>query len=138
MERWQAVERALDEFQSYLAPSVPRLSIAYACDKRWPDEEYKRRRPKGFPSRLRGIYLIYDEAETLLYVGVAMWNYDKRCWSHDTELPRRHLDIIPLDDEHAFLALSLEFFLISKLRPRHNSSYRDYSAGKPAGVAGDA
>ena len=124
--RWEPIIPLLREFESFLSDKVARLRIVFACDRHWSEDEYKRRRPPGFPSNLRGVYLIFDPAEALRYVGVAMFNYDKRVWSHDAELERRWTDIIPFDDRHLFLALSFEFFLISRLKPPGNKVYRGY------------
>jgi hypothetical protein len=41
-------------------------------------------------------------------------------------LNRRWIDVIPIRDEFAFLALSLEFFLICRLRPTSNTSFSGY------------
>jgi hypothetical protein len=72
------VRRALRDFQSYLAPHVPTLEFVNATDAWWTEEEYNRLRPPGFPTRMRGVYLLFDENEVLLYVGVAMVSFDKR------------------------------------------------------------
>ncbi len=125
-DRWQAIGPVLEEFRSFLSPKVPESEIIEAADRRWGNGEYKRLRPKGFPSRLRGVYLLFDNDERLQYVGVAMWNYDKRVWSHDRHFERRFIDIIPFDDRRIFLAPALEFFLISKLDPPQNSTYKGY------------
>ena len=131
LPRWRAVRATLDEFQRYLSPRVEQLRIIAANDSWWNADEYKQLRADGFPSRLRGVYLIYDQHDELLYVGVALVNFDKRVWSHDTmfaarEVERRWTDIIPLGPEYAFLALSLEYFLISRLNPKCNTSYKGY------------
>lgn len=126
VERWQPVQRVIDRFHSLLAPHVPLRGIVTACDETWTDEDYKRLRPKGFPGRLRGVYLIYDQASQLSYVGLAMFNFDKRVWSHDSLVCRHWVDIIPFEDEFICLAPALEFLLISSLRPPNNKSYRDY------------
>jgi hypothetical protein len=131
LPRWNAVRSALEEFRTYLAPHVPIFPLIAANDAQWCDEEYRRLRPKGFPSRMRGVYLIYDENEELIYVGVTLVNFDKRVWSHDAGLRilgirRRWTDIIELPPEYAFLGLSLEHFLICRLSPRCNTSYVGY------------
>ena len=125
MERWQAAFAAIEEFRSYLAASVPPIQILRAHEEGWTREEYKRKRPDGFPSRLRGVYLIFDHHQRLVWVGKAMWNFDKRVWSHDSEVDRHYVDVIPFDEEHCFLAPALEFFLICKLAPPGNKEYRE-------------
>jgi hypothetical protein len=131
LPRWCAVRAALDDFQGYLSHQVASFRIIAANDSWWDDDEYKRLRAEGFPSRLRGLYLIYDDTDELLYVGVALVNYDKRVWSHDAlftawEVKRRWTDIIPLEPQCAFLGLSLEYFLICRLSPKCNTSYKGY------------
>jgi hypothetical protein len=37
-----------------------------ANDSSWDDDEYYRSRPDGFPTRMRGVYLVFDEADELL------------------------------------------------------------------------
>ena len=126
--RWRAVRTSLDDFRKYLSPDVPCFPIVAANDFKWSEEEYNRLRPKGFPTKLNGVYLIFDEQEVLLYVGVSVVNFDKRVWSHDSHFKacgaqRRWTDIIVLPRECAFLGLSLEYFLICRLRPRWNTVY---------------
>jgi hypothetical protein len=124
--RWGPVLPILDAFQRHLAENIPRLEIIAAADKRWSDEQYMQHRPEGFPSRLRGVYLLFDENKSLLYVGLAMWSFDKRVWTHDEWIPRRWIDIILLNNETVFLAPSLEHWLISRLNPSHNKVYKKY------------
>ena len=47
-------------------------------------------------------------------------------WWHDRHCERRFTDIMPFDDRHIFLAPALDFFLISKLDPPQNSTYKGY------------
>jgi hypothetical protein len=129
--RWARVRAALDEFRAYLAPHVPPFPLIAANDYWWDDEEYYRSRPEGFPTRMRGVYLMFDAADELLYVGVALVNFDKRVWSHDEMfaswgVERRWTDVIVLPPEYAFLGLSLEYFLICRLCPKCNTSYKGY------------
>ena len=131
VERWMGVRSALADFQKYLAPHIAPFPLIAANDFWWSDEEYYLRRPDGFPSRLRGVYLIFDDDARLLYVGSALVNFDKRVWSHDTnfkfrDMQRRWTDIIALPDEYAFLGLSLEYFLICRLQPACNTSFSGY------------
>ena len=149
LPRWQQLRAALVEFRSHLAPHVAPFKLTAANDSWWDNDEYKRLRPAGFPSRMRGVYLMYDETGELMYVGVALVNYDKRVWSHDAkfeahEAERRWTDVIEFEPEYAFLALSLEYFLICRLRPKYNHAYSGYevpslssSADAEPGAAGD-
>ncbi len=125
-DRWAQVLPLLHEFQTYLGPRCRSLEIRQATDKQWTDDEYRRFRPEGFPSRMRGVYLPYDAEGWLIYVGLAMFSFDTRVWSHDVDMPRGWIDVVPFDDDTAFLAPALEFFLISKLKPTFNKVYRDY------------
>ena len=126
LSRWSTLLPLLEKFQTHLASNVPKLEIIAATDKRWSDDDYKQLRPRGFPSNLRGVYLLFGEDETLLYVGLAMWCFDKRVWSHDEWIPRRWTDIISMNDQTIFLAPSLEYWLISHLNPTHNKVYKGY------------
>ncbi len=140
MPRWLQLRTALAEFRYYLAPHTPPFILLAANDFLWDNDEYKRLRPAGFPSRLRGVYLMYDGAGELMYVGVALVNFDKRVWSHDDlfashRAERRWTDVIALEPEYAFLSLSLEFFLISRLRPKYNTSYSGYEVPRLTGSA---
>jgi hypothetical protein len=141
LPRWNLVRSALNEFRSCLAPHVPQFSLLAANDYAWTNEEYKRLRPDGFPSRTRGVYLIFDRAEELLYVGSSLVNFDKRVWSHDQlfnsqRVQRRWTDVIVLPSEYAFLAPSLEYFLICKLRPRFNGTFMRHEVTSPGGSCG--
>jgi hypothetical protein len=110
------------------------LTVVHASDRRWTNEEYQSRKPKGFPSNLRGVYLIYNDAEVsqLQYVGLAMWCFDKRVWSHNDLIPRRQfIDIVSFDDAWLPLAPALEFWLIQTLRPPMNTTYQDYGVHDP-------
>jgi len=99
LTRWATIHPVLDEFQRCLATHVPKFTLVHAVDRHWPDAEYKKLRPRGFPSKLRGVCLIFDDAPRLQYVGLAMVNFDKRVWSHDGVLSRRWTDIITFPDE---------------------------------------
>ncbi len=128
LNRWRPIIPVIAEFQSYISTEVQPLKIIAATDRNWTETEYKRFRPSGFPSRLRGVYLIFDPLGKLLYVGVAILSYDKRVWSHDNNLERRWIDIIPFEDKYVFFALSLEFLLITRLKPPFNKTYKDYNS----------
>ena len=125
LPRWKHILPLLTEFQSHLAASVPKLEIKQAADRESSNEEYKTKKPRGFP-QTRGVYLLFDSSETLLYVGLATYTFDTRVWSHDGDLPRRYVDIIEFDPEHCFLAPALELFLISRLSPPHNKQHTDH------------
>lgn len=126
IERWRPVLDSIKHFELLLASAIPPLRITAAVDKNWTDEEYKRLRPEGFPGELRGVYLIYDPAAVLQYVGLAMWSFDTRVWSHDAHMDRRWIDVIAFDDQCWCLAPALEFRLICDLHPPCNKIYRGY------------
>lgn len=56
----------------------------------------------------------------------ALWSFDKQVWSHDVDMDRRFIDIVPFTDRWLTLALTLEFVLIQALQPAKNIAYRDY------------
>ena len=132
IDRFVVVRRELERFQRTLChPAMPPLAIIHATDRRWSDAEYRSQRPDGFPSRLRGVYLLHNEAEELQYVGLAMWSFDKRVWSHDADIQRRLIDIVPFADAWLPLAPALEFWLIQTLNPPGNTTYRGYGVHEP-------
>jgi hypothetical protein len=132
-DRSDRVRQALESFrQRFCHLTMQPLTVVHASDRRWTDAEYRNRRPKGFPTKLRGVYLIYDDAQVLQYVGLAMGCFDKRVWSHDDLIPRRQfIDIVSFDDAWLPLAPTLEFWLIQTLRPPINTTYQDYGVHDP-------
>jgi hypothetical protein len=138
--RWASVNAVLAEFRKYLSSRVPPFQLIEACNRTWLDAEYRRLRPPGFPGRLRGVYLIFDESETLQYVGLATTCFDKRVWTHDEHLPRRFTDIIAINDAYMFLAPSLEYFLVVRLKPCGNRVYTAHGQPElmPCAVEGES
>lgn len=127
MRRWELILPVLNQFQKrFCHPQMPPLHLLVGSDKAWPSDEYEQRKPNGFPSKLRGVYLLSDTNERLQYVGLAMWNFDKRVWSHDTHFERRCVDIVPIADPWYVLAPALEFYLIQELKPPQNTVYCGY------------
>ncbi len=123
--RWTAVNLALAEFQSFLSPGVPKLSIQAATDRDWTQEQYRAQCATGIFDQ-RGVYLLFDRNGALQYVGVAMRCFHDRIWSHDDWIQRRWIDVIAFPDTCYFLGPALEFFLIARLHPPRNTQYRDY------------
>ena len=123
--RWTPIIPVLEEFQAFLSPTVPRLSLAAANDRQWSQDRYETQRASGIFDR-RGVYIIFDGDAVPQYVGVAMYRFHDRIWSHDDWIQRRWTDVIPLSDQCYFLAPALEFFLIVRLQPSGNSHYKDY------------
>jgi hypothetical protein len=130
LPRWRKVEPLLREFESYLAAEAPPLRIVPANDYDWSDEEYRQRKRDFKVCSGSGVYLIFDVASQLQYVGLAMNTFDHRIWSHDEYISRQWTDVIPFDPAWYFLAPALEFFLIVHLRPPANTAYRQYSIGE--------
>jgi len=134
VDRFVPIQRELERFQRTLCnPSMPPLVVIHATNRQWTDAEYASRKPAGFPGRLRGVYLISDDAEVLQYVGVALWSFDKRVWSHDAMIQRRFIDIVPIADAWLPLALALEFWLIQALAPPGNTTYQGYGLACDSG-----
>lgn len=128
--RWSTIIPLLREFEGYLAEDAPRLALVHANDSRWSDEAYRRRRAELKYGSKYGVYLLFEGTEQLRYVGLAMYSFDKRIWSHDGYISRQWTDIIPFEDTWYFLAPALEFFLISRLQPPDNRSYRNDRIGE--------
>ena len=124
--RWEPIVPHLREFQRHLAAHIPELRIVPANDRRWSEERY-REQCKNDIFEQYGVYLIFDANESLEYVGIAMNRFHDRIWSHDTAVDRTLTDVILISHEYYFLGLALEFFLIARLRPLKNATYRSYS-----------
>jgi len=126
LERWIPVEKEIESFRFLIADHVPKLSITYAVNKQWDDEEYNNKIPQGFPWN-RGIYLIYNDESKLVYIGSAIKDFASRVFMHDENVRRRYIDIIEFpDDAYLPLILALEFFLISRLKPTGNTEFKGY------------
>ncbi len=121
MERWRTVQERLEEFRRYLAPDFPCLEIKEGYDYEWSyGPEWKSAcKTKRFDPC--GVYLIYDGAGTLLYVGKADWFY-KRMLKHEDVPDKRFIDLICFAEEHSPFVLALETFLIQKLTPPGNTN----------------
>ena len=130
LPRWGMVEPLLREFESYLSADAPQLRIVHANDRNWSYEEYRQRKQEFKVCSGNGVYLIYDAAAQLQYVGLAMNTFDHRIWGHDEHFSRQWTDVIPFDPAWYFLAPALEFFLIVRLQPPANTAYRNYPIAK--------
>ena len=115
--RWAAIEKIICEFQGLLAPTIPHFKIEKGVDcDNCPT-------PKAASPALKhyGVYLIFDDSESLIYIGIAIhrWLIDRirfhlkkkerfkssPCW----------IDVIPFDPAWAFFAPALELYLIDKI-----------------------
>lgn len=124
--RWQPIIPHLQEFRRQLAGHLPELRIVPANDRSWSDDEFQTQRMTGILSQY-GVYLIFAPDESLEYVGLAMYSFDKRVWSHDEHINRQWTDVIAFSHQFFFLAPALEFWLICRLHPPRNKSYRGYT-----------
>jgi hypothetical protein len=127
MRRWEPILPVLNEFQKqFCHPAMPPLHLLVGSDKAWPAKDYEIRKPNGFPHLLRGVYLLFDQTERLQYVGAAVSDFNSRVWGHDQHFERRCIDVVPLMPPWHVLTLSLEFYLIQRLDPPQNTTYRGY------------
>ena len=129
--RWEAVYRELEEFRAFLAPDIPRFPLVVADDSEWDGGARARLRPEGYPTRTSGVTLVFAADSELLYVGHTGVTFAKRTNDYDNtlrkwEVKRRWTDVILSPRAYAFLGLSLEFFLICRLNPKCNTSYKWY------------
>ena len=125
-QRWDTIIPHLRDFQSHLAAHIPQLRLENATDRQWSDDRYRQQCKTGIFDQC-GVYLLFDDKEALLYVGVAMNTFHDRIWSHDWWIERRFIDVIPFPREYCFFALALEYFLICRLRPPKNSVYQGHT-----------
>ena len=126
MERWRQVQAEIEEFRRFLYADFPPLEITAAYDFAWANgPEYKASRKDGRYGRC-GVYLFFEEGGTLLYVGKALWTFDKRIWTHDIR-DAKYIDLICFDDRHYPFALALEHFLICRLKPAWNTQGVSYT-----------
>lgn len=125
-DRWNSVFSELRRFERSLHPSTPRLEIHLANDKCWTVAESDAYYRQTGVLKKRGVYLMFDDGGVLEYVGVAMYTFNDRIWKHDHLVTRRWTDVIPFTDRNYYLAPALEFYLIARLHPPANSTYRGY------------
>jgi hypothetical protein len=123
--RWTSVIPVLEEFQACLSPDLPKFGLTAANDRQWSEDQYQAQCAGGV-FRQRGVYIIFDGDAVLQYIGIAMYRFDDRIWSHDDWIQRRWTDVISLPNHCYFLAPALEFFLIVRLQPPGNTQYKDY------------
>ncbi len=129
LERWKALQVALDDFHGYLAPHIPRFQIEELNDIRWSDAHFESL-ASGRPFNKPGVYIIFNHVEEIEYIGVAGYTFNKRIWTHDEHCDRCYTDVIVIEEPYTFLAPALEWFLIRHLKPPKNKSGKHYYAPK--------
>jgi hypothetical protein len=103
MDRWHSVEAEIADFRRYLYGGFPPLEVHAAYDFAWESgAEYKESRKDGRYGHC-GVYLIFDGIGTFLYVGKAIWKFDKCIWLHKFPAAK-FIDFIPFDTRHALMA----------------------------------
>jgi GIY-YIG catalytic domain len=124
--RWAPIEEMIREFQKHLAPKVPQLQIEKGVDCA---EPYPARKAVSQSLNKQGVYLIFDDSESKIYIGATIERpLADRCQEHiknkqskqgkrfkDLGFTPRWIDVIPFDGEWAFFAPSLELYLIDKV-----------------------
>jgi hypothetical protein len=122
MKRWERIIAEITDFRKLLCSDAPAFSIEFAYDYEWSNGPLYKQSRKDWRYSHCGVYLIFSGAEELVYIGVAMYSFDKRIWTHPNldELGARHIDLIPFDDRFKPMAVALEWFLITRLKPNGN------------------
>jgi len=122
--RWTEIEEVIRKFQAFLIPEVTPLKIQKGIDFSSDIKDIKFRKQCGELTN-RGVYLFFDESESLRYVGCthlqalggripqSISRLRKRRWTDIWE-KLRWIDVIPFKDEWLFLAPALENYLIDQ------------------------
>ena len=125
------VAQVTSQFWSHLASHVPPPELYLLTDKLWEDSLYYTRAEKWGLSKKQGVYIYFAaEGGQVLYVGKANSTglYPlKQCWIVEKRKPgirplRRWIYFLALSRPWAYLALSLEAYLISRLDPPFNKT----------------
>lgn len=125
-DRWAKVREEIEVFSGHLASGLLTLEIQQGYDTQWSQDQYKESRGDKRYNK-PGVYLIYAEDGTLLYVGSATYAFDKRVFTHSHE-GARYIDFIAFEEKYSYFCLALERFLIGRLRPEANRQGVDYGA----------
>ena len=122
MKRWEQVGLKITDFRKVVCVDAPPFTIRAAYDYQWSKEQYKSVLKADRRFQDSGVYLIFSANEELIYVGVAMYTFEKRIWRHPNldELGACFIDTISFDDPYKPLAIALEWFLITRLKPKGN------------------
>ncbi|MAI30346.1 MAG: hypothetical protein CMM07_01590 [Rhodopirellula sp.] len=136
MESLEAIKGEIEKYhQSYRHPNLapPSISAVYNL---YPDEESKDSEyawPSIWPNNgLPGVYFIFDENLSLLYIGKAKnlgrrlssyFSYasDRSCRVKETEWSVKPHFLVTASIGEFFEAPSLEEYLIEKFKPSHNT-----------------
>jgi len=124
-DRWNNILPYLNEFRSHLSPSFPELEIEAAYNYDQTNDDYKVALKNGVFHRA-GLYLLFDKAKQLCYVGKTI-SFNKRVWQHARAklMPEMHfIDLIPFDEPVFYFAWALEHLLIVRLQPPRNKQGR--------------
>ncbi len=111
--RWERLQQLLTEFQLLLASQVPRLQLHEGVGPGLPPQRAVLKQP--------GVYLLFDAASVLRYVGCAPCRpMITRVRSHLRAGGRlgyrpSYVDAVPFEWEWCFLAPALELYLIQKV-----------------------
>src|SRR6266478_8142885 len=104
--RWTSIEHMVREFQMLLATNMPKFKIEEGVDC-----QNIANLTRQCPALKKpGVYLIFDEAETLVYIGIAASQplIDRVRTHLQSKKPlkkrSRWIDIIPFDPEWSFFA----------------------------------
>jgi hypothetical protein len=123
--RWAPIEEMIREFQGLLVPTVP-LKIEKGVDCA---EPYPARKAVSQLLNKQGVYLIFDDSESKIYIGATIErSLADRCQEHIKNkqskqgkrfkrlgFTPRWIDVIPFDVEWEFFAPSFELYLIDKV-----------------------
>jgi hypothetical protein len=109
---WALIDKMICEFQVFLAPNVPQFRIEEGIDCDHPTS-----RATSPTLKMCGVYLFFDDSESLRYIGVGDC-LKQRIPSSRREILRDHgvvprwIDVIPFERRFGFLAYALEKYLI--------------------------
>lgn len=104
------IEELIRDFQRFLAPTLPQLKIERGVD--CVDDYRKISTALG----KCGVYLIFDDSESLRYIGVTGCLAERiPAYRYEDRFVPRWVDVIPFDSESKYLALALEWYLLDKV-----------------------
>ena len=121
--RWAQIEKLLHEFQTFLAPNLMQLKVEKGIDCLATGRLIQECPLLG----QRGVYLIFDEHESLMYIGSAATQPLLNRVRSQILSPRfgnrpRWIDLIPFEWKWSFFIPALELYLIRKVGPHSGSA----------------